>query len=377
LTDGTWTYTWQNGRELAAMTDGTTTWTYTYDANGMRTQRSNGTTAYNYVYNGSTLGQMAVGSNTLNFAYDASGLPMVVDYNGTSYYYLTNLQGDVTGITDSTGTLVVSYTYDAWGKPLSITGSMADTLGVLNPLRYRGYVYDTETGLYYLQSRYYNPEIGRFINVDSFVATGQGLLGYNMFAYCGNNPISRYDPTGKRYCEVSVELTGGRTSTNITSDGLGRSDELLALCTTELGQLNRNQDFSLSVESLGNIMKQTDRSVEQAQSLLLLVAEALAGKAVAMCSSRIVKALYGFITTGFDIAHIIDMGDSFEEFPDGYYDTYKVAVSWTEAYSWGTGTTYSYYSYEFLVCWDVVSSATPQWRTASATNNTQTVVVYH
>ena len=191
------------------MTDGTTTWNYIYDANGMRTQRSNGTTAYNYVYNGSQLSQMTVGSNMLNFAYDASGMPMMVTYNGTNYYYIVNLQGDVMGIVDSTGTLVVYYTYDAWGNPLSITGTLADSLGTLNPLRYRGYVYDVETDYYYLQSRYYDPEIGRFINSDAFVATGQGLLGNNMFAYCGNNPVSRYDPTGKRYCMVHVYDGGG------------------------------------------------------------------------------------------------------------------------------------------------------------------------
>ena len=74
--------------------------------------------------------------------------------------------------------------------------SIASTLGVHNPLRYRGYVYDQETGLYYLQSRYYNPEWGRFISADTYVSTGQGLLGNNMFAYCGNNPVKMYDKTG-------------------------------------------------------------------------------------------------------------------------------------------------------------------------------------
>ena len=184
------------------MSSGTVTWSYAYDANGMRTGRTNGTTTYSYVYNGSQLTQMTAGTNTLRFAYDASGVPMAVNFNGTNYYYLVNLQGDVMGIVDSTGNIVVNYTYDAWGKPLSTTGMMASTLGSLNPLRYRGYVYDQETGLYYLQSRYYNPEIGRFINADGFTSTGQGLLGNNMFAYCGNNPISRYDPTGSFWSEI-------------------------------------------------------------------------------------------------------------------------------------------------------------------------------
>jgi len=128
---------------------------------------------------------------------------MAVNFNGTNYYYLVNLQGDVMGIVDSTGNIVVSYTYDAWGKPLSTTGMMASTLGTLNPLRYRGYVYDTETGLYYLQSRYYNPEIGRFINADGFTSTGQGFVGNTMFVYCLNNPIKCVDPTGNWAIDIS------------------------------------------------------------------------------------------------------------------------------------------------------------------------------
>ena len=178
LSDGTWTYTWEHGRELATMSNGTTTWTYTYNADGLRTSRSSGTTTYSYIYNGSKLSQMTVGEDTLYFTYDASA-PMSVTYNSTTYYYVTNLQGDVIAILNSEGTPVVTYTYDAWGNHLSTTGSMASTLGTINPLRYRGYVYDQETGLYYLQSRYYNPEMGRFINADAFNSTGQGILGNN------------------------------------------------------------------------------------------------------------------------------------------------------------------------------------------------------
>ena len=131
------------------------------------------------------------------FTYDPQGHPATVKWNNHVYYYITNLQGDVIAILDQ-GTVVVEYKYDAWGKLLSITGSEAQVIGRLNPLRYRGYVYDQETQLYYLQSRYYNPEWGRFLNADALVSTG-GLLGNNMFAYCGNNPVTRYDPTGREY----------------------------------------------------------------------------------------------------------------------------------------------------------------------------------
>ncbi len=196
LSDGVRQYTWEHGRELATITKDGATWTNTYNQDGMRIRRTNGTVTYGYVYNGSQLSQMTVGSNTLNFSYDANGIPMSVSYNGTTYYYATNLQGDVTAILNASGSPVVSYTYDAWGKPLTVTGSLATTLGTHNPLRYRGYVYDTETELYYLQSRYYNPDTGRFLNADAFTSTGQGFTGNNMFAYCGNNPVARKDDGG-------------------------------------------------------------------------------------------------------------------------------------------------------------------------------------
>ena len=102
----------------------------------------------------------------------------------------------MTGLVNSSGTQVVAYTYDAWGNPLTTTGTMADTLGKLNPFRYRGYVYDAETGLYYLGSRYYNPQWGRFVNADGVVDT-EDLLGGNLFAYCGNSSVERRDTTGQ------------------------------------------------------------------------------------------------------------------------------------------------------------------------------------
>ena len=106
---------------------------------------------------------------------------------------MTNLQGDATAILDSTGAIMVNYHY---GMLLQTGGTMATTLGALNPLTYRGYVYDHETGLYYLQSRYYNPIFRQFISADAYISTGQGFLGYNMFAYCGNNPVTREDSEG-------------------------------------------------------------------------------------------------------------------------------------------------------------------------------------
>ncbi len=198
LSDGTWTYTWEHGRQLASMSDGSTTWSYEYDANGLRTKRTNGTKTYEYYYTG---GQLTVlkrsGQSSIWFYYDASGTPYALYYEGAYYYYMTNAQGDVVAIVDSNGNPKVYYQYDAWGNELYCTGSMSSTLGNDNPLRYRGYVYDEETGLYYLQSRYYNPQPGRFINIDGYIATGQGILGNNMFTYCNNNPVNMLDPNGE------------------------------------------------------------------------------------------------------------------------------------------------------------------------------------
>ena len=188
-----WTMTWANGRSLATASDGTTSLSFTYDASGLRTSKTVGSTTYRYYYAGGKLMRMTWGGNTIDFFYDESGLPYAMKHNGTVYYYITNLQGDVMRIVDASQNIVTSYEYDPYGKVISAT----DTLANINPLRYRGYVYDQETGFYYLNSRYYDPAVGRFISADNYPTTGQGLNGNNMFAYCGNNPVSRQDDGGE------------------------------------------------------------------------------------------------------------------------------------------------------------------------------------
>ena len=230
VNDGTWTYTWEHGRQLASMTDGTTTITYTYNAEGVRigktVSRSNYIETHKYFYhNGNmtcdiitVIEDGVTTDHSLKISYDESGRPFVVTYKNRSYYYLLNAQGDVMGISGVYGDLKVAYTYDAWGNVLSVTGPLADTLGYWNPCRYRGYVYDKETGYYYLQSRYYDPEIGRFINADALVATGQGLLGNNMFAYCGNNPVVYSDESGNIPQAVTDKLVHDRVLASICAN---------------------------------------------------------------------------------------------------------------------------------------------------------------
>jgi len=123
-----------------------------------------------------------------------------------SYFYATNAQGDVIAIYDENGVKIYTYAYDAWGnliegREVAAGGAAA---AAVNPLRYRGYYFDAETGLYYLNSRYYNPQWGRFLNADTYISTGTGLIGYNMYAYCNNNPVMYIDPTG----DISKEQVG-------------------------------------------------------------------------------------------------------------------------------------------------------------------------
>ena len=147
------------------------------------------------------------GDTTLDFFYSTSGQPYALKHNGTTYYYITNLQGDVMQIVNGDGEVVASYQYDPYGNIISATGALAE----INPLRYRGYIYDPECNLYYLQSRYYDPSIGRFLNADAFASTGQGILGHNMFAYCLNNPVNYSDKTGmvvEDWADWAGELLG-------------------------------------------------------------------------------------------------------------------------------------------------------------------------
>ena len=132
----------------------------------------------------------------------------MVEFNGTLYSYVHNLQGDIVGIVDSSGSLVVEYKYDAWGKPTLVRTltTAYEALAELNPFRYRGYVYDEETGLYYLRSRYYSTNCGRFINVDSYSGKLGQSYAHNLSAYSYNSPIAFIDKDG--YSATVAETIG-------------------------------------------------------------------------------------------------------------------------------------------------------------------------
>lgn len=218
------TLTWGEGRMLLGVTKNASNYTeYTYNVDGLRTKKVaavNGTTTTTeYVWgdNGlaGTIVKEATAKTTVVSHYDNEGeaIGFTVHYapntvitprTTSTYTYVKNLQGDVIRILDAGGDTVVEYTYDPWGKP-TVTGD--EDLAALNPCSYRGYDYDEETGYYYLQSRYFDPQIGRFINADdtSFLGVGETVNGFNLFVYCQNSPISYFDPCG--FVAVRVLVT--------------------------------------------------------------------------------------------------------------------------------------------------------------------------
>ena len=196
LTYGDKSFIWNTGRNLESIVDGNNKYSYTYDENGIRTSKTvNGKTTYYNTKDGVILYQTD-GTDTLYFQYDTSGVPLGFIWNGTQYFYITNQMGDVISITDVQGNELAQYSYDEWGNTLSTSDN---DIANINPLRYRGYYYDNETSYYYLQSRYYDPCICRFINADDteIAKTWKNdKFSNNLYLYCNNDPINYSDYTG-------------------------------------------------------------------------------------------------------------------------------------------------------------------------------------
>ena len=197
-------FEWSNGRQLTSLQKGTSVISYEYNGDGLRTAKTVGgdETEYYYDDNGRLI-YFKNDDNAVWLYYGLGNAPMSMRFNGARYLYIKNIRGDVMAIANSAGTIYARYEYDAYGRVVSVTdgngndvSSQPNHIANVNPIRYRGYYYDTESGLYYLKSRYYDPATCRFINADGYISTGQGLLSTNMFAYCENNPVNKFDPTG-------------------------------------------------------------------------------------------------------------------------------------------------------------------------------------
>ena len=182
--------TWKNGRQLATLTNGQTSASYDYDESGIRTKKTvNGVTT-TFQLDGSKIVSENRNGTVQSYFYDENGSVLGIVYGGENYYFRKNFRGDVLAILTASGEVVVEYSYDPWGNILAVTGTLASTLGADNPFRYRGYYYDTESCFYYLNSRYYDAKVCRFVNADSVVSG-------NLFCYCYNSPIDLLDLSGK------------------------------------------------------------------------------------------------------------------------------------------------------------------------------------
>ncbi|MEI3219767.1 MAG: RHS repeat-associated core domain-containing protein [Lachnoclostridium sp.] len=204
------TMQWERGRNLSSLGNDANgrTYIFTYNSDGMRVRKEvvyghDVEKTVKYYWNGNQIAAIQDGTNLLHFTHDQDGNLFSVTLGSDTYYYLYNIQGDVIGLIDSTANQVVSYRYDTWGKPVSMTDTSGTGIGTLNPFRYRGYCYDEETGFYYVSSRYYDPEVGRWLNADSEISgVGGDIIGYNLYSYCGNNPVNRIDPDGHAWKDV-------------------------------------------------------------------------------------------------------------------------------------------------------------------------------
>ena len=208
-------FTWTKGRQLASATVDGKQVSYTYDMSGVRTSKTVNGTTYNYTTLSGKVMRQTWGNKSLEFVYDDGNQPFAMIYNdgstSTLYYYVLNAQGDVIALLNANGTLAASYNYGAWGN-YSVHGADGKKttdptfIGHINPLRYRGYYYDRETRLYYLQSRYYDFANCRFINADGLLGITT-FLGCNLFSYCNNNPINCVDPLGTMAAEAITAAT--------------------------------------------------------------------------------------------------------------------------------------------------------------------------
>ncbi len=203
-----YTFTWKDGRRLATASalGGYLSMSYSYNADGIRVSKNVNDIRHEYYLDGSRIIKETWADQTLEFLYDENNSVYCIVYTGGDgagrYYLIKNLQGDVTRILNNNLETVAQYVYDPWGKLVNILDANGEpnsgiSIANINPIRYRGYYFDMETGFYYLNARYYDPALGRFINPDDYVSTGQGLTSFNMYAYCNNDPINMIDLTGE------------------------------------------------------------------------------------------------------------------------------------------------------------------------------------
>ncbi|MHB9941512.1 hypothetical protein CF065_07755 [Clostridium sporogenes] len=200
-----YTFDWESGRQLKEIKGNGKNIEFEYNDEGMRTRKiTDDEDIYYHVVDGKVTYEVIYNNDgddeeEIYYTYDGDDRLVSLNFKGQEYYYIRNAENDIIALADNSGKIVVSYTYDSWGKLIGIEGELKDTLGVKNPYRYKSYRYDNETGLYYLESRYYNPDLGRFISADAVAGKAGEILSHNLFSYCGNNPVNAIDEDGNMF----------------------------------------------------------------------------------------------------------------------------------------------------------------------------------
>ena len=207
--------TW-HGRQLISYTNTDTEdeITFTYNDDGIRTSKTVNGIKHTYILSGSKIISESWGIHFCIYLYDESGSPIGMQYRTSSmakdvfytFWFEKNLQGDIVAVYNDSGVKLITYKYDAWGNFTRTINNISGTnrSALYNPFAYRGYYYDSETSLYYLNSRYYDSNVGRFINADGYVNVNGDIIGFNMFAYCGNNPVNRVDHSGRFWISALI-----------------------------------------------------------------------------------------------------------------------------------------------------------------------------
>lgn len=202
LTIGNSTLTWTNGRQLSSYSNNDLIVTYKYNYDGIRTEKTVNNVTYKYYLEDKNIEYLQFSDNVLYFIRDDDDKLVGFKYNSDIYYYVKNLQNDIIGIKNANSDIIATYEYDNFGKILSIKDSNGNEItsnthiAHINPFRYRSYYYDSETNLYYLNARYYNPEWGRFLNLDGILGSNNDILSFNLYSYCSNNFTNYNDQTG-------------------------------------------------------------------------------------------------------------------------------------------------------------------------------------
>jgi len=213
------TLAWEKGRQLKSFDN----IQYTYNANGIRTSKTISGVRHDYILDGAKILRETWGENVLIPLYDSEDAVCGIVYNNTPYYFQNNLQGDIISVADATGNIVARYTYDAWGVCTITQDTTACGIAAVNPYRYRGYYYDAETGLYLTGTRYYDPEIGRFISADSVISGLENMACHNsgnLFSYCMNNAVNYKDSTGFKAVLTATMICPSNIKKSIKNSGL-------------------------------------------------------------------------------------------------------------------------------------------------------------